>query len=373
MRRYCIAVVGAVILCILVVGCRSPLSSEPEPDSNGSTEDPGDNGNEDPGDNGNDDPGDNGDADILVYVGGYQRQGVVNVAAYWVDDGEEVTRTDLASGDGAEVLGIYVDDAGVVYAAGYYRSGGVDRAAYWKDGQRTELDSDARASGIVVREGVVYVSGYAGDDAVTWRDDGTVTRRELHTTSAAKATGIAVDASGVVYVSGYYDDEDHNVAVYWRDSGEDPIERVDLYPDGLSEANAIYVDEDVYVAGRYLDGTVFAAYWVNDAAGLTPLTGDAGNAKGIMRRDGSIVAVGDYRDEYRRAAVWENGGRSDLPGSEVGVATMAYGLAVHEGVLYVSGGDGSGDGEEAVYWNNGVLVELAAGVTSRAHAILVRE
>ncbi|MCK4515034.1 MAG: hypothetical protein KAU31_07235, partial [Spirochaetaceae bacterium] len=287
---------------------------------------------------------------------------------------------DLPSDGASEATDLFVDAAGVVYASGYYQSGGSDIVAYWADGVVKDLETNGRGTGIHVTEsGVVYVSGYYHDGtryvASYWRDDAqTVTRRVLHSSSASRATDLWVDPDGVAYAAGYFSSGSHDIAAYWTDTAG-VVVREDLYTAGLSQANAVNVDgTDVYVAGRYLDGSVFAAYWINDGSGLSTLNGNAANARDITRAGSTTYIVGDYlrADFVRQAALWDGTGRVDLVSSDSSVPTFAYGITVYQGDVYVTGVHNPSV-EEAVYWDNGSIVELSAGIRSKANAVVVSE
>ena len=69
-----------------------------------------------------DDPAD----EPVVYVAGYYNDGTQDVAAYWTDDGGNITRHDLYPSALSEATDIAVDSDGTVYAAGYRRGGSTD-------------------------------------------------------------------------------------------------------------------------------------------------------------------------------------------------------------------------------------------------------
>lgn len=313
--------------------------------------------------------------DAVVYVGGFVNDGTKDVAAYWVDDGESISRVELSPGLQGSVAGLDLDDAGVMHAVGTVRVGDEDTAAYWRDGVLTQLSSNARATGMVLgADGSTYVSGSRDngthDTAVLWVVSGDVVAiHELHTSSRSVATDVDYDA-GAVYISGHHNNGTHDVASFWTKSG-DSVTRVDLYGSGLSQANAIdRADGSTYVAGRYLNGSVFAAYWVNDAAGLVTLTGNAGNAGDIAATAAGPVVAGDYlgADAVRRAALWTGTGPADLPSALAGASAFAAGLAHLGESRYVAGWQNAGT-EEAVYWLDGNVVELSPAIRSRAVAV----
>lgn len=325
------------------------------------------------------DPSGGTQEDVTVHVAGYYKEGTSKVAAYWVDDGETISLVDLNSSADAEATDVVVGEDGLVHASGWSDADGVDVAVYWRGSTRIDLDSDARATGIAVGgDGVAYLSGsyLNGEEnmAAYWTVDGDVVRRyDLEPDSRSTATGIDLGADGAVYVSGHYDGGSYDIAAYWRAVG-DAVEREDLYPGGSSLANAIdRADGVTYVAGRYLSGGVFAAYWVDNAAGLVTLDGTPGSARGIVRLATGTAVAGDYlnADTVRQAAVWESTSPTELSTTVSGASTYAYGVAAHDGVVYATGSQASGS-DRAVYWRGTELVALSPLVESRANAVVVR-
>jgi len=313
-----------------------------------------------------------------VYVAGYRNDGTRNVAVYWVDNGESITHHALQPGVVGEATDIHVNASGVVRAVGWYRSGSTDMVAYWRNGSLTTLESGGRATGMHVTDtGATYVSGYYNDGsknvAAYWVINGdTVTQVDLHTTSAARATGIVVDGEGTVFASGYYGNGSHDVAVYWRNDGIGAT-RVDLYAEALSQANGITVDASrVYVIGRFLDGVVRAAMWVDDAGGLQVLNSQSANAKGVGRSVGVTYVSGDYlgADVIRRAAYWRGPEQVELAGMTSAQPTFANGITLLGDDVYVAGVS-RGVGDRAVYWKNGIISELSGGLESQSVSVFV--
>lgn len=323
------------------------------------------------------DPGGGGE-EATVYVAGYYNNGTTNVAAYWVDDATGTSLVDLYTDSLSQATGIAVDEDGDVHAVGWYNTTSGQVAAYWRGNTRYDLETPARATGIVLdSEGTAYISGYYNDGeknvAAYWTVDGdTITPFDLDPTSRSQATGIDIDGSGTVYVSGYFNNGSHDVAVYWTatDSG---VSTEQLYTGGFSRAYAIdHEGGNTYVAGQYVDGDVFASYWVDDAAELVTLDGDAGTGRSILRSDAQTVVAGDYVSggSIRKPAVWTGSVPENLPTEPVDASGFAYGSTGFDSDIYVVGSQNAGV-EEAVYWRSGNLVVLSSGVLSRALAAAV--
>ena len=314
----------------------------------------------------------------IVYVAGSYKSGFQDTAAYWKDDGTSITRVDLSASGPSGALDVAIDGDGVLYFAGYSNSGSDDTAVYWKNGTRVDLQEGGRATGIAVSGGTVYVSGYYYDGleymAAYWKDDGTVvTRVDLSSGGSARATDIGVGSGGTVYVSGYYySTTPPDLAAYWTDSGTGPV-RTELHGSGFSQANAlVLIGSDVHVAGRYLDNTIWAGAWKNDASGLRPLDSRSGNAKAVAVLEGVPLAAGDYlgTGSIRRAATWRIGSTVELTtlGGTVDDPAFANGLTVLDGDVYVAGYRVQAF-DQAVYWRNGTLIPLSPDTESRANAL----
>ena len=289
------------------------------------------------------------DAEDVVHVVGWFTRDGAQAAAYWVVDDDEVVLYGLDNTRSGSATGIAMDLSGIVYISGYYKTAGpdpVDIAAYW-----------------TVNAGII-------DDVSDLRDTSDPVTHD------SRATGIAVDGSGVVYASGYYDNGAHDVAAYWRDSGGS-VSRVDLYPSALSQANAITVDgTTVYVAGRYLDGLIRAAIWMNDEDGLQQLSSQTSNVKAVTRSNGQTYVSGDYRpvpaEPRRVAAYWLGATQTDLEQDAPTDSTFANGIAVAGGDIYIAGARDSGT-KRAVYWKNESIVELSTDAESQAKALFIRQ
>jgi LruC domain-containing protein len=320
-------------------------------------------------------PGGGGE-DATVYVAGYYNDGTRNVAAYWVDDATGIRLVDLYTESLSQATGIAVDESGVVHAVGWYNTAAGQVAAYWRGDTRYDLETPARATGIVLdSEGTAYISGYYNDGsknlAAYWTVAGeTVTLHQLNPASRSQATGIDIDSSGAVYASGYLNDGTQDVAVYWTATGSG-VSTEQLYTGGFSRAYAIDHDAgSTYVAGQYVDGAAVAAYWVDNASGLFVLNGESATPRSIARSGDQTIVAGDYLSgaALRRPVHWTGGDPQELPTDPTDATGFAYDLAALGGDIYVTGSQKAGV-DEAVYWKDGSLVVLSAGVQSRALAI----
>lgn len=131
-----------------------------------------------------------------VYVAGYHSDGSVKTACVWVDG----VRTDLSAGTDGSASSVFTA-GGTRYSVGYLEDGGaIPSASLWAGTSQSFLAAVSGklsgASGIVVSDGSVYISGFygnAGDVAVPcyWLDG---VRKDLPTSGglAGFATAMAV-------------------------------------------------------------------------------------------------------------------------------------------------------------------------------------
>jgi len=221
-----------------------------------------------------------------VYLAGYElNASYMGRACYWT---HEIGSTDtvqhlLTDGSAdAQVCAIYVRN-GAVFMAGYYTNASGDRVAcYWTDSSQSAVplivsDYDSEARSIFVDDaGTVYTAGYRSvgeedDDMIACYWVGPGDRSVDLSASASDAAGILVD-DGVVYLSGsdYVTADSLDRACYWTDSASvdsDDPERV-LLDSGttVSYAGSLFLtDSQIFVAGCYLSGggNSVASYWTD--------------------------------------------------------------------------------------------------------------
>jgi hypothetical protein len=313
-------------------------------------------------------PGPQIPVDPVIYVAGYYNDGDHDVAAYWTDG----TRTDLTDGTAnARANSIYVYD-GDVYVAGYYNDGTRETAAYWKNGgspiEFTSGSEDrGEAEDIFVDSNGVYVAGFysTGTNETIWYNDDGVETPLINNNSEAKATGISVK-NGVVYVSGYYADGVYPyVATYWKDGTKITP---DLFPEKSQGLDIFVTDsDDVYVSGLYYDSgeaNFGSSYWLNDETGHAPLySAGLSFANAIKVDSGTVYSAGFYPSGTDMACYWENGGSPiDLePG-------RSNDIWVESNSVYVVGNYFDGDKNIAAIWENGTRRDLYNSEQNGVHA-----
>ena len=234
-----------------------------------------------------------------------------------------------------------------IYAAGVETVGTGYKAVYWKNGVITHLDSGqygARATGIAVANGHVYVSGYIGS------------------------------------VTGGY-----NRATLWTDGTATSL----VADDRESSANSVtVVGQDVYVGGceSALPGVgsfyATAEYWKNGTA-VPLVTNTTGGCVSAITADGSdlyilgsinshtLIGPNTYAQEPV-VTIWKNSVPQSL--TDGTTYTTNSGLAVANGHVYVAGSSCASftpSCSVATYWVDGVPTVLAPSPLSQATGVAI--
>ena len=163
-----------------------------------------------------------------------------------------------------------------------------------------------------------------------------------------------------VYVAGYENSGTNNTAKYWKNG-----KAVDLLTSGnaLVATSIAALGEDLHVVGWEGDSTSAAQpkYWKNGV--LQPFSGQylpTVLSKVLLLGNDVYVAGsgGDAGGYY--AMYWKNGVPVNLNNALGG---WARDMAIADGDVYVTGNASGGPGELAVarYWKNGVSVDLTSG------------
>jgi hypothetical protein len=234
-----------------------------------------------------------------------------------------------------------------IYVAGVELSGNLYKAVYWKNGVITHLDSGAfgaRATGIAVANGHVYVSGLVGS------------------------------------VAGGY-----NQATLWTDGLSSSL----LPNDRVSVATSVIADgDDVYVGGCESAlpgvGTPYssAEYWRNGAKVVleTNREGECVTALTVSGSDlyvlGSVVGHTEIGPnsfaDVPIVTVWKNMTKQEL--TDGTTYTTSSGIAVANGHVYVSGslcGSLTPDCSSAAYWVDGAVTLTTPNTLAQASGIAV--
>jgi LruC domain-containing protein len=157
-------------------------------------------------------------------------------------------------------------------------------------------------------------------------------------------------ATTAVHVAGYYNAGSKDVAAYWKD---DAAGVTPLHQTTAARANSVVVSgTDVYVAGYYTNssGRQAAAYWKNGT--MVPLydtaTGNA-RANAIVVSAANVYVAGWVNEGTQAATVWKNGTPTTLYGAST---SEGLGVAVSGTDVYVAGYYAPAAKEVSCWWKN---------------------
>jgi hypothetical protein len=302
-----------------------------------------------------------------VYVSGFRSvggsTGSLSRAKYWVNGVEHELESDSLTWD-AEAYDIFVS-GNDVYVCGMDKRWGYARSpVYWKNGKWVKLSPyEGIGYAISVSGNDIYVAGDSRK-ATLWKNGETV----FTDAYASSVKSMFVSGSDVHMVGHGYNQANTVVAKYWK-NGEPVI--LSHKPLG-GHGNSVFVSgSDVYVTGyditkvEGLSVTATAKYWKNGSEVYFVDPQRYSSADGIYV-DGNDLYISGSLDE--KPAYWKNGVATILPSGKNCVTT---GICVFEKDAYVCGYELTEFGTVAVYWKNGVRVELTSRYESRAMAMSI--
>ena len=303
-----------------------------------------------------------------------------SVATYW-RNGKAIKLTDSTYYSQASSIFIEGQD---VYIAGYItNSNGYTIATYWKNGVMTKLTdgtSNAEAYSIKIQGNNLFVLGntniiyppvYSNQWILTtptlWKNGITTTLPNSLKYLATSGTSMASNGN-VLYIAGnYIASNNKGVIAYWENG------TIKHLTDSTTSSTAIAITangKDIYVAGvnQSYDKSgnpVFsgAAYWKNDVV-IQIGTGLNSQANDITVSNGNVYVAGtESANSNFVATYWKNGTAIQLGNASIN--SYATAIVVNNGDVYVAGQSG----ECAIYWKNGVLMQIAAKGLALAIAV----
>ncbi|NVN16966.1 hypothetical protein GUA46_01325 [Muricauda sp. HICW] len=164
------------------------------------------------------------------------------------------------------------------------------------------------------------------------------------------------------YAAGYLNNGEKNIATVWH-NGEVFYE----LSENISNANSIFVDDKVYVAGTEIDPDTFinmARLWVNGQVVELEGGDDFGSATSVFVDNGSVYVAGNLSNE---AVYWKDGVLTYLEFDNENPTATARDIFVSDGHVYVAGTYSDGNTTKAVLWKDGEISfheEQASGANS---------
>ncbi len=281
-------------------------------------------------------------ASEIIYVAGQ----CDNKAVYWkITDGtkEMITLSKDAGLSDATSIAVSGDK---VYVTGTY---GTEQALYWLNGEKHELSTGKKATGIAFGGENFYISGRDESHAVYWKNG---TEKVVLEGDSAEANAIAVSGDKV-YACGTTNDD----AVYW-DSDKKSQKLSKVSEDGNAKSIAVY-GSDVYTAGK---DKGMASYWKNTEKQSLAVTTPSSANSIFIGKDGKTYIAGTHKS---RATYWLDGVEIHLSSQD---GSDAFAITVTSGSVYVAGSNRG----KAVYWKDGTEYPLVEDTkTSFAKSIFV--
>lgn len=288
-----------------------------------------------------------------------------NQAVYWKNGNLKVLSE---TGTEAKAYGLAVHQ-GDIYVSGYIIQGGVQRAMYWKNGEQTGLPNagslPSATYAIAIAGTDVYVAGYINGDiqqAVYWKN-GTLVNLGPEGAAWSVATGIFIQGSDV-YVTGSATFGSVTKPTLWKNGVPAYLDAdADKYTIALG---AVAVGTDVYVCGSQTGTdaghTQTSVYWKN---GVKQVISPNANASAIIS-NGTDVYITDNMSTG--LSYWKNGTVTKVTSDGASVNTGATGIAVSGADVYLAGQLNG----HATYWKNGKATSISPDASSsEANAIVV--
>lgn len=317
--------------------------------------------------------------DVYVALSYDNGPNTVNRAGYYYN-GQLVTLNGQADNADTYANSIYVDGDDV-YVAGMEDF----QAIYWKNGEVNYLPQGTGATGIVSKNGKVYICGYEatmdGDVACCW-----INNKRYLLDNGTRTSGIAVDDAGHVYIVGYYLDRKTFVYYmrYWTDAESAEISRYGINSKTSCEGRAICLDYNhvknghpfICLAGMETsqNGSV-NKQWVERRE--TPLASAFGNEVSAMAAcNGKVYTCGNdlKTAKYWVTTIGPNGEGLNLTSKSLTdnkLEWKATGISVLEDDVYVTGYETKRTHAPVVWKNGNVLFELSDEVRITPNAIHV--
>lgn len=230
---------------------------------------------------------------------------------------------------------------------------------------------NASASCTVTVNPNVYVAGTSGSfgnyKAMLWINDDPITLSDGPNESVARS--VYVDPEGKFYVAGYETINGINVAMLWKQNGDD-IQAAPLSnPNRSAEANEVFVNDNgtTFVVGHEeIGGTRTAMLWRNQVSNILPYPSYSSASSVYVDDAGNVYIAGDGAQNGTPVAVlWENEVPTDLTTVNGNNSAFASSVSGNGADVYVVGQEAINNIFVAKIWkNDGTTVNLTDGTNN---------
>jgi hypothetical protein len=288
---------------------------------------------------------------------------------------------------GGELLGICVYE-GDYYSAGIYYVPCQDdpqydcaQPAYWKNDEIYELPVESTSGygcSIIVSQGKVYVAGMDGLLPVIWTDSVPV-RLPLSDGAEGGTAYSIIKSEADIYIGGsvWLNAVDGHRPAYWKSGNLNMLDLGDASEGAVRSLD--FSDGKLYAAGWAEKGRIKPVYWLENNINFLADRDDdtSGMAFSLNAYNEKLYAAGFIIKEGEsiyRPVLWNNGTETFLSQLDNSMGGVAWDVEFYGGKVYVSGGTGYSDGDiekrRACMWVDGTRIDLptSAGIASRDRA-----
>jgi hypothetical protein len=265
--------------------------------------------------------------DVDIYVIGRVKENNISKAAYWINGIKYI----LEGGENGYAQGLKILNNDVYIVGSYYDQNSTyvynQMACYWLNGVKYNLpcSTGGEATAIDIYNSSVYIAGTYKNEYKNlpcyWQDG---IKHDLPidgTDSYNGASGIVIDNKDI-YISGYCGSSN---TCYWKNDV-----KYDL-PNGYFSDDISVFNNKVYTVGSYIPtpGYSGSCYWENQDQVI--LSGAWANS--IFIYNNKIYISGYKSDDYK-TCYWVDGLRTDL---NSGYGNSGFGIFVLDNIVYIAG------------------------------------
>lgn len=277
--------------------------------------------------------------------------------------------------DGGELNDILVYE-GDYYSAGIYYVPCTDdpqydcaQPAYWKNDEIHELPVESTSGygcSIVVSQGKVYVAGMDGTSPVLWTDS--ISERLPLSVGAEGGTAYSIIKSDAdLYVGGsvWLNAVDGHRPAYWKNGN---LNMLDLGDASEGALRSLVISEGkVYAGGWAEKNHVKPVYWQDNNINYlaNPDDGTIGMTFSLDVYNKKVYAAGFISEENEstyKPVLWNDGTKTYLSHLDDSRGGVAWHVEYYSGKVYVSGGtdytDGTDEKRRACMWVDGTRIDL---------------